>query len=321
MPFTRDNAVARRAAQAAGVAGIAVGAIAIVALYSTGPINPLIAAASFVPFLLALTLITAVVCLAFRRWILLTVSVALLGIGALVISPMYVASGTRAEGPTVRVMQANLLFGQADPDSLTRTVRERSIEVLTVQELTETLAASLRAAGLEQVLRHQYLVPDERGGGGAGIYSRYPLTDTRELNGYGPTNLAAEVGFAPAFTLLAVHPGPAYITPPDIWTNELRNLRAALDEAGASGPVIVSGDFNATYLHKQFRDLLAAGYSDAAEQLGAGIVRTYPADKTYPAVIGIDHVLMKGAQARSLDRVEIEGSDHYGLIVDVVVRA
>lgn len=321
MPFTRDNSVARRAAQAAGVAGIAVGAIAIAALYSTAPINPLIAAASFVPFLLAVTLVTALVCVAFRRWILLAVSVALLGVGASVIGPMYVANGPQAEGPSVRVMQANLLFGQADPDTLTRTVRERSIDVLTVQELTEALADSLRAAGLEQLLRHQYLMPDERGGGGAGIYSRFPLTDTRELNGYGPTNLAAEVGFSPPFTLLAVHPGPAYVTPPDIWTNELRNLRAALEDAAASENVIVSGDFNTTYLHKQFRDLLAAGYSDAAEQLGAGIVRTYPADKAYPAIVGIDHVLTRGARARSLDRVEIDGSDHHGLVVDVVIPA
>ncbi|WP_024794143.1 endonuclease/exonuclease/phosphatase family protein [Tomitella biformata] len=319
MAITRDNVLARRAAQAAGVAGITIGIVAVVAMYSTGPINPLIAAASFVPFLLAVTLLAALICLAFRRWILLGISVALLGVGASAISPMYVANGARAEGTTVRVMQANLLFGQADPDSLTRTVRERSIDVLTVQELTETLAASLRAAGLEQLLQYQYLIPDERGGGGAGIYSRYPLTDTRELDGYGPTNLGAEVGFSTPFTLLAVHPGPAYVTPPDIWTNELRNLRAALETAAASDTIIVSGDFNTTYLHKQFRDLLAVGYSDAAEQLGAGIVRTYPADKRYPAVIGIDHVLLRGAQAQTLERVEIEGSDHHGLIVDVVI--
>src|SRR3546814_6358925 len=76
-------------------------------------------------------------------------------------------------------MQANLLFGQADPASLTATVREKAVDVLTVQELITSLEGSLRDQGLEQLLPHHYLVPDEAGGGGAGIYSRYPLTDTR----------------------------------------------------------------------------------------------------------------------------------------------
>jgi len=319
MGFTTDNVPARRIAQVAGVGGIAVGVVALIALYSTKPINPLIAVASFVPILLAVTLAASLICLVFRRWILLAISVVLIAVGASVISPLYVANSSEIDGPTLRVMQANLLFGQADPASLTATVREKAVDVLTVQELTTSLEGSLRDQGLEQLLPHHYLVPDEAGGGGAGIYSRYPLTETRELNGFGPTNLVAEVGFSTPFTLLAVHPGPAYVTPPDVWTAELSTLRNALDAAAAEETVIVSGDFNTTFTHKQFRDLLDVGYSDAADQLGVGIVRTYPADKKFPAIVGIDHVLLRGGQAKSLDRIEIEGSDHFGLIVDVAI--
>lgn len=319
MGFTTDNVPARRIAQVAGVGGIAVGVVSLIALYSTKPINPLIAVASFVPILLAVTLAASLICLVFRRWILLAISVVLIAVGASVISPLYVANSSEIDGPTLRVMQANLLFGQADPASLTATVREKAVDVLTVQELTTSLEGSLRDQGLEQLLPHHYLVPDEAGGGGAGIYSRYPLTDTRELNGFGPTNLVAEVGFSTSFTLLAVHPGPAYVTPPDVWTAELSTLRNALDAAAAEETVIVSGDFNTTFTHKQFRDLLDVGYSDAADQLGVGIVRTYPADKKFPAIVGIDHVLLRGGQAKSLERIEIEGSDHFGLIVDVAI--
>ena len=63
MGFTTDNVPARRIAQVAGVGGIAVGVIALISLYSTKPINPLIAVASFVPMLLAVTLAASLICL------------------------------------------------------------------------------------------------------------------------------------------------------------------------------------------------------------------------------------------------------------------
>lgn len=302
-----------------GVAGIAVGVIALIAMWSTAPVNSLIGAASFVPILIVVTLVSSLICLVFRRWILLAVGAALVSIYGVVVSPLYIANGASTDGSALRVMTANLLFGQADPGSLVETVRARAVDVLTVQELTYSLAESLRAEGLEDQLPHHYLIPNESGGAGAGIYSRYPLADMHELDGYGPTNLSARVEFSTPFTLLAVHPGPAYITPPDIWTAELGRLRSALEDAAADGTVVVSGDFNTTYLHKQFRDLLSVGYADAADQVGAGIVRTYPADKSFPAVVGIDHVLLRGAQAESLERIDILGSDHHGLIVDLRV--
>ncbi|SNT29187.1 endonuclease/exonuclease/phosphatase family protein [Rhodococcoides kyotonense] len=321
MSFLTDNVAARRVAQVAGLSGVAAGAAAVAAMFTDRPINPLIALASFVPILLTVTLVAALICLVFRRWVLLTVSAILLGLGATVISPLYIANGQDIDAPTVRVMQANLLFGAADPVGLTDSVRTRSVDILTVQELTVTLAGSLREQGLEQLLPYQYLMPDENGGGGAGIYSRYPLTETRELDGYyGPTNLAAQVQFSTPFTLFNVHPGPAVVTPPDVWTAELTSLRDALAGAAtADDAVVVSGDFNTTYTHKQFRDLLDAGYVDAADRLGMGIVPTYPADKPYPAIVGIDHVLTRGAEPKSLERIVIQGSDHHGLIVDVAV--
>ena len=43
-------------------------------------------------------------------------------------------------------------------------------------------------------------------------------------------------------------------------------------------PVVVAGDFNATYDMAPFRKLLTNGYADAAEQSGAGLLRTFPAE-------------------------------------------
>ncbi len=323
MSFTRDNVPARRVAQAVGLGGIAVGIVAVVSIFQSRPINLLIAVASFVPLLIAVTAVGLVVSLVFRRWMLVTASAVLLAVVSAVVGPLYVADGHVADdeiprGQTLRIMQANLLFGQADPGSVVATVRDNDVDALTVQELTHPLAQAMNDLGLDDLLPYQYLVPDDAGGAGAGIYSRYPLAEMRELNGFGPTNLVARVDLPTSFELVAVHPGPAYITPPDVWTAELDTLRVALEDLAATpSPVVVSGDFNTTYLHRQFRDLLDAGYSDAADQLGTGIIPTYPTDKGFPAVIGIDHVLTRGAHAQSLQRITVEGSDHHGLIVDV----
>ncbi|MGB6053260.1 MAG: endonuclease/exonuclease/phosphatase family protein, partial [Rhodococcus sp. (in: high G+C Gram-positive bacteria)] len=68
MSFTRDNVPARRVAQAVGLGGIAVGIVAVVSMFHSRPINLLIAAASFVPLLIAVTAAGLVVSLVFRRW-------------------------------------------------------------------------------------------------------------------------------------------------------------------------------------------------------------------------------------------------------------
>ena len=48
-----------------------------------------------------------------------------------------------------------------------------------------------------------------------------------------------------------------------------------------------------------FRRLLTNGYQDAARQAGSGRNLTYPANKRYPPVLGIDHVLTRNAIAVS----------------------
>jgi hypothetical protein len=54
---------------------------------------------------------------------------------------------------------------------------------------------------------------------------------------------------------------------------------------------MVAGDFNATRDVGEFRRLLRDGYRDAAEQSGAGLTRTHPADIWLPPVFAVDHIL------------------------------
>lgn len=314
--------VLRRAAAVFGGVGIASGLAALVAFRSGASTNVVIVTASFAPFLLAVTIVGVIVTAAARQWILLGVSAVVLALGSWAFGPLWVggASGNveAPTGPTIRVMQSNIMVGSADPTSLVQSVRDRDVDVLTLQELTEPAVTALREAGLEDVLPHTFLEP-RTGGVGAGIYSRLPLSNGRPVDGMALTNLVVDVdaGLGEPVVLYDVHPVPAYVAPAEHWTEDFDRLRDSMDSAAVHDNVIVSGDFNATYSHRKFRDLRHGGYVDAADQLSAGILPTYPTDKRYPAIVGIDHILSKGAQATSLERVEVTGSDHYGLIAEL----
>lgn len=313
----------RRAAAVVAGAGIASGLAALVAFRSGATSNVVIVVASFAPLLLAVTVVGTGVAAAARKWVLLGISVLVLALGAWAFGPLWVggAAGERTApaGPSIRVMQSNIMVGFADPATLVRSVRDQGVDVLTIQELTEPSVEALRAAGLEELLPHAFLAPHVTGGGGAGIYSRLPLSNGRKVDGMALTNLVAEVdaGLSEPVVVFDVHPVPAYIAPAADWIEDFERLRDEMDAAAVHDNVIVSGDFNATYAHRKFRDLRRGGYVDAADQLGAGILPTYPTDKRYPAVVGIDHILTKGAQATSLERIDVVGSDHHGLVADV----
>ena len=65
--------------------------------------------------------------------------------------------------------------------------------------------------------------------------------------------------------------------------------------------------------------MLTNGYADAAGQSGSGRNFTYPANKPYPPVLGIDHVLTSNATAVSTETVKMPGTDHRALLVTVLV--
>jgi endonuclease/exonuclease/phosphatase (EEP) superfamily protein YafD len=70
---------------------------------------------------------------------------------------------------------------------------------------------------------------------------------------------------------------------------------------------------------RSFRGLLRNGYRDAAEQSGAGIKPTFPADSWLPPFIAIDHILTRSCTATSLRTIKIPGSDHRGLAATVMI--
>ncbi|MCL2533127.1 MAG: endonuclease/exonuclease/phosphatase family protein [Nocardiaceae bacterium] len=322
-----DRRTARTtAAVFAAVCGL-LGAAGLVASWMNVENRFVVLLAAQTPTLLVVALLGAVVAMIAQRWLVEAACLIVCALGVWMLAPLYLpgADGIapdEATGPTVRIMQANIKVGQADPWSLVRTVRDRDVDVLTVQELTDESIAGLHAAGLDTLLPNRFVVSYGPGGQGGGIYSRFPLSNTRNLDGFLSANLSADldVGLREPLALFAVHPAPAYLFPAPEWAAELRRLHAEMTSNSLPDNVVVSGDFNATYTQRQYRALLTDGYADAADQVGAGLVPTMPAGRRLPPMIGIDRVITRAAAVTDLDRIDIVGSDHYGLVVDVRLK-
>lgn len=298
------------AATLAGAAGVALH-------FSRLSWQPVVLAASGAPYLMGSALVGVVAFLASRRWAGAGVAVVVVAAAAWTQAPLYVARAGAENGPMVTVMQANLLFDGADPGTLVEQVRERRVDVLTVNELTRAAIEALGAAGLDELLPHRYLSPG-RTAAGTGIWSAYPLSETVEYDGFVLNQLSAtatipEVGPVGVY---ALHPvPPVYST--QVWADELSRLRDILGRAPSDRPVIAGGDFNATHDHAQFRVMASGRFGDAAEQAGAGHLVTYPTDKRWPPLVGIDHILVAGGRALSVETVELPGADHRAVVARI----
>ncbi|MFC4127099.1 endonuclease/exonuclease/phosphatase family protein [Nocardia rhizosphaerae] len=232
------------------------------------------------------------------------------------VAPSYLPESRAAAGPEVVVLQSNLLFGQADPAAVVAAVRDNEVDVLTAEELTDGAIDRLRAAGLEDLLPYTYLEPARSGGGGTGIYSRYPLRDTRKYDGFVMSNISATMehpqrGPIPVF---AFHP-----MPPNLdfaaWSAEMRRVDEIL--AATAAPAIVGADFNATRDHSAYRALLDGPFAAAADQTGDGILLTFPADRRWGPVLGIDHILVAGGVAQQVRTLTLPGTDHRAVLATV----
>ena len=280
--------------------------------------------AALSPYLMLCAPLSAVLLISARRWILAIVAVGLTVSTLAVQVPLYAGSdAARAAGVVVRVISANLREGRADPDYLVRSARAQA-DVIAFQELTPQEVDRLSAAGLDATFPYRWLDP-RAAASGVGLWSRFPMHATRRIGGYDMAFVSGQIrvpGIAIDPTVVVPHiPGP-WPGPIDDWRRDLDRLPVTLFEVAegtGGGAVVIAGDLNSTTDMRPFRRLLRNGYRDAAEQSGAGIEPTFPADWRLPPFIAIDHILTRGCTATSLRTMKIPGSDHRGLLATVMI--
>jgi endonuclease/exonuclease/phosphatase (EEP) superfamily protein YafD len=301
----------------AGLLAWAAGGLGLVARYLPVSNHFLLAAAAFSPYLAFAGLLAVLLFLLQRRWLLATVAAGTAVAAIAVQLPPFLGETHGHQGVRVRVMTANLYLGQADPQTVV-ALAGADADVLAVQELTPHAVQQLSAAGLDRTFPFRVLDAREEASG-TGVWSRFPLKDPRTLKGFWHSMITARLqveGLTVDPVLLIAHLAGPWPMPLTDWNREYKELPAALrnlsKEAG-SGCVIVAGDFNSTLDLRPFRDLLYDGYRDAAEQTGAGITATYPANKPTPPLLAVDHVLTRQCDATAVETVTLPGSDHRGL--------
>lgn len=273
------------------------------------PYTPYIAVAALVPIAVAIWL---------RHWRTLAIMAACVVALAVLVLPRAFPSGPAApKGPSLNVMTANAMVGEADTAGIVSLVKDNDVEFLAVQELTPGAAKALAKAGLGDLLPHRVEHPDDLASG-AGIYSRYPLAEAPDLAVEGIFWMPAarvKVPGAGTVEFVGIHiAAPASMERIPHWRNELGSISA--DPGTAT---VLAGDFNSTLDHSRFRDVLDSGYLDAAATTGDGLAGTWQQIKA-PLPLALDHVLTDGGAVATKVQVHaISGSDHKALVVEVAL--
>ncbi len=313
----------RASLTALGLVASAVAGLALASRYVPITTHVVLLTATVSPYLMLCAPASAVLLMLARRWVLAVTAVGLTVATLAVQFALYRGSDTSTAGVGLRIISANIREGQADPDSLVRSARERA-DVLAVQELTPKEVDRLSAAGLDATFPYRWLEP--RGeASGVGLWSRWPLHSTQRIKGYANAFITARVqvtGIPIDPTVVVAHIAGPWPQPIDDWRHDYDRLPVTFREVAEQtgrGCVIVAGDFNSTMDMRPFRALLTNGYRDAAEQSGAGFAPTFPGDRRLPPLITIDHVVTRNCEATSLHSITVPGSDHRGLVATLVI--
>ena len=159
---------------------------------------------------------------------------------------------------------------------------------------------------------------------GNGLWSASPLDDPSDDDvdssaSFMPGGTVSFNGGATQVRFVSVH-----TTSPtnDYWQQWKRSLdELAKLRFDTSRRYVFMGDFNATYDHTPFRNILGNRFSDASRQAGEGLKFSWPANVDYvPSFAGIDHIVLdSGMQAGQVRTVKVDGSDHKALLAIVRV--
>jgi endonuclease/exonuclease/phosphatase family metal-dependent hydrolase len=258
--------------------------------------------------------------LAGRRGPAVTAALAAAALGLLVRPRRVPRRQLAASGPVLRVLSANMFFGEGDAEVIVALVRQTGADVLCLQELTADAVTRLKQAGLDELLPHTQheLRGSRRSSAGSGIYARFPLSEggpAMQPSLMAQPTALVELPGGEAVELVCVHPrapGVRRWGGPTRWRAEL----GALPPPGKL-PRVLAGDFNATLDHSVFRHVLRLGYADAAQQTGNALIPTWGMPGR-SALLALDHVLVSpGCAVRGFSVHAVPRSDHRAVYAEI----
>jgi endonuclease/exonuclease/phosphatase family metal-dependent hydrolase len=242
-------------------------------------------------------------------------------------------------------MSANLWSGAADPHALTELVAGLEVDVLAVQELSAD-----QAAAIAEVLPYGLLEPHPKYHG-MGIALRRPAAVDHIQMSYRNVRRARlgvedwpELGVE--IEVLNVHVAAPHVGPPGSAfprrRQQLRQLERYLidgQEQGDSGyggaaegdagsaqrasrfRQVLVGDLNSTPIwpvYRRLSRLMTDAAVAVAQRRGRPARATWGPWSGSPRLLRIDHGFVRGVEVEEFQVVDLPGSDHSALVLDVV---
>lgn len=265
---------------------------------------------------LSLVLLPLVGILALSKWrrtALATGAVAVLNLA--VLAPMFLP-GQQSDTAELRILSFNVLARNENFAEVVEFIRQAEADLVVLHEASRPWVEALAAADLDYTMsvnRH----PND-------IYSSLvlaPADASVESFGFRPRDpRAVAIELEAGISVLAIHPlSPYSAERASIRDEQLLWARDwILDQVG---PVIVTGDFNATPYSYSYRNLRAAtGLHDSIR--GFGLELSYPAEASPIFQVAIDHLLYSdGLEIVDRRLGPAMGSDHYPLTVDLALQS
>jgi endonuclease/exonuclease/phosphatase (EEP) superfamily protein YafD len=218
-----------------------------------------------------------------------------------------------ADARPLSILHANLLFDNIRMPDVARVLERIDADVLTFSEYTPHHARILWEASAAAAYPHRIEKPAALASGAA-LWSRHPVTAADAPATRHHTVVGDLDGPGGPVRIIVVHAQSPVVHHVQ-WSDDLAVL--ALVDPGR--PAVMTGDFNASWWHPEFRQLLARGWRDVHQVVGRGLSASWPVDRPLPpAFIRLDHALVNdGLAVESVTDVDIPGSDHRGLLVTV----
>jgi endonuclease/exonuclease/phosphatase family metal-dependent hydrolase len=220
-------------------------------------------------------------------------------------------------------MTTNLLYKNgATAEALTEILDAVKPDILAVQELTPEVAPAIT-----QRFEHHHVLPRTEGPG-LGIAADRPVAFEEVAMPYRSGVLAmTQPDHWPEFggpvEILNAHLG----NPIERWPWQMVGIRreqiATIERSGSGAGArrILCGDLNATPLWPAYRRLRRTyrdGVREAKQRLGSRPRRTWAPVPGAPRLLRIDHVLVVGLDVAAAELVRVEGSDHLGVVAELV---
>ena len=237
-----------------------------------------------------------------------------------------VAASATTEDSAARIMTLNVSNGEASAAEIVALVAEQNVEVLCLQELTDDFVVELEEAGLSELLPYHVIsdgASEISNGGRNGIWTLAAQSNvsTNLLTIQTSSMPAVDISIGgQTLRIVCVHPNSPVKGAEDVWDAGLTVIGTLSDYDHS---YVIMGDFNSTWDHARFRELLGTTFVDAGEQSGEGYHFTYPANNVVPPLIEIDHIVYdnsSGVVVSDLQTVEISGTDHLALLGTLEVQ-